>query len=286
VNLTILNGNINASSSDSGAGIGAGTETGENGGRSIVENLRLIGGNITAKGILAGIGSGGEGGDVKTLTFAGSRLRITCAANEPKFPINASSIVLSNPSVIFETPAGRLFGVNPKQIDSINLTILFRTPTSDFGESLSGLNATLLQIGTLSPTLSGDWTLCSISISDSDSGDGSDHCIAIRPSGLTSLIVTLGSRGSHSVSASNATVTGLLTTPGGLSSFDLNSDWSFIEEGDFQFAPRPTAAATILIVQTPTAEFTPALLSSFHPRPSFIFALGWFLFWGDEPLLD
>jgi hypothetical protein len=224
-----------------------------------------MGGRITADGPLAGIGSGGEGGEVGMLTFSGSDLRIACPANGTKLPVSASSIRFSNASVIIETPGDRLFGVNPAQLGGLKLTILFGSATSNLSEPLSKLNATLLQIGRLNPALSGDCTLCVRALS-SDSGD---RCLAIGSSRVESLIFSIPLRGTHSVTASNATVDFILATPGGVSSFEVDSDRFFIPEGHCKFFGR-----------TPTQAFTPPLLFPFQSRRMLILRFGWFFLWG------
>jgi hypothetical protein len=233
-----------------------------------------MGGRITANGALVGIGSAGQGAEVEVLTFAGSGLFARCTAGETKVPVNASSIVFSNASVIFETPGDRLFGVNPSQAGSLKLTILFGTAVTNWGEPLSGLTISLLQIGSLSPVLSGDWALCVIAIS----GNGGDDCVAIQSAGVHAMIVTVGSPGIYSVSASNATVIGLLATPGGVSAFEVASDPLFEAEGVFGFVPRPTP------IPISTGTFTPALLSSIEARRTFIISFGWFVLWVWIPL--
>jgi hypothetical protein len=240
-----------------------------------------MGGRITAEGTLAGIGSGGEGGDVGLLTFSRSGLFVRCAANRTKFPINASSICFSNSSVIFETPGDRLFGVSPTQTGRLDLAILYGEATSQWSESVSALNAMLLQIGNLSSPPSGDWTLQIASIS----GDFEGPSFEIRSSVLRSLIVTVDFRGNCWVSASNATVSGFFETPEGGWSFGVESDRLFIPEGDFVFAPRPTPdptptqTASRTAPPTPTAPFTRSLLFPFHARRMVILQFGWFLFW-------
>jgi hypothetical protein len=105
-----LNGNITASGSSYDAGIGAGQGVSER--TSFAGTLSIFGGRITVNGTMAGIGSGGESGEVKLTRFSGNPV-LTCNANISKFPISASSIVLSNVSVMFTTPRNQLFGVGP-----------------------------------------------------------------------------------------------------------------------------------------------------------------------------
>jgi hypothetical protein len=204
------------------------------------------------------------------LTFSGNDLRIACAAGGTKFAVNASSIRFSNASVIIETPGDRLFGVSPVQFGGLKLTILFGSATSNLSERLSKLNATLLQIGRLNPALSGDLTLCVRAISG-DSGDSGDRCLAIGSGRVESLIFTIPMRGTHSVTASNATVDFILATPGGVSSFEVDSDRFFIPEGHF-----------VLLRPTPTQAFTPPLLFPFQSRRMLILRFGWFFLWGLE----
>jgi hypothetical protein len=117
-NRTIVNVDISASNSSIGAEIGAGS--GREQGISRIGLLSVMDGMIRAKETLAGIGSGGEGGNVELLRFSGNPV-ITCDADFAKFPINASSIVFTNASLIFTTPRNRLFGAVPS---SSNLTKL------------------------------------------------------------------------------------------------------------------------------------------------------------------
>jgi hypothetical protein len=249
---------------------------GESGGRSLIGKLALMGGRITANGTLAGIGSGGEGGEVQSLIFAGSRLSIRCAANGTNFPVNASSILFSNASVIFETPGDRLFGVSPGKTGRLNLAVLFGAATSHLSEPLSNLSTPLLQVGRLSSALSGDLTLCVTA----DSGDPREHCFEIQSPSLRSLIVTVGFPGLCSVTLSNATASGFLESSEGLSSFEVASDPFFISEGHFVFAPRPTPTPT------PTEVFTPPLRFPFHSRRMLILRFGWFFLWRLAPLQE
>jgi hypothetical protein len=92
-----------------GAGIGSGSGSGT--GSSIVVNLSILGGTITANGALDGIGSGGNRGSVKQLTFSGKAVLICSSAGTGTFPVNAASILFSDASAIFVTHHAPLFGV-------------------------------------------------------------------------------------------------------------------------------------------------------------------------------
>jgi hypothetical protein len=178
VNLTIVSGNISASSSSNGSGIGSGSATGN--GSSTVGALSLLGGTIRANGTLAGIGSGGDGGEVGRVVFSGT-IALICNAAKAKFPVNASSILLSNASLIFGTDGDRLFGSSPSREGWLELTILYGRATSREAEAVSGLNAAFLQIGNLSFSppvdLEGSpawrWIFCV-------SGSGDEQCSAMQ----------------------------------------------------------------------------------------------------------
>jgi hypothetical protein len=159
VNLTILNGNITAGRSGETAGIGSGA--GDSGGESTVESLTIQGGKITANGASAGIGRGGEGGEVKLLTFSGNVV-LRCDAAEGQSAVTASSILLADASLIFHTPGNRLFGEIPSRVGDLNLTILNGAVISEGadGERLSGLNGTFLGIGNATFPIAGAWTFC------------------------------------------------------------------------------------------------------------------------------
>jgi hypothetical protein len=158
-NLMILNGDITASSSDGGAGIGTGYGESACEGRLFIEHLSVLGGKITANGTLTGIGSGGEGGEIQFLKFSGNT-SLTCDADLTKFPVNASSIFLSKASLIFTTPRNRLFGVSPSSSGLLNLVIVYESVTTQWSEPLSQLNATFVQIGSITALSARDWTIC------------------------------------------------------------------------------------------------------------------------------
>jgi hypothetical protein len=142
-NVTILNGSIKANSSS-----GSGTESGHGmaGGRSVVGTISLLGGTIRVISKLSGIRSGGEGGEVKLLAFTGNVHLICNVKSFTKFSVNASSIIFSNASILFETQRDQLFGAPPRSLNSLDLTIEYENMTSRNIESLWGLAGTFLQI--------------------------------------------------------------------------------------------------------------------------------------------
>jgi hypothetical protein len=144
-NLTIVNGNITANSSSFGSGIGTGY--GKNGGTSVIQTLTVLGGRIKVNGTESGIGSGFEGTEVELLRFSGTVILFCTVMNITKFPMNSSSIVLSDASLTIATPQNRVFGVNPIGQGSLNLNIVYENVTKADSEPLSSLNRTFLQIG-------------------------------------------------------------------------------------------------------------------------------------------
>jgi hypothetical protein len=63
-----------------------------------------------------------------------------------KFPVNASSIVFSNASLVFTTPHNRLFGVSLLCSNLFDLVIVYENVTTQAKESFSKLGATFFYI--------------------------------------------------------------------------------------------------------------------------------------------
>jgi hypothetical protein len=253
-----MNGNIAASSSSWGAGIGAGR--GVNDGKSFIGTLFIMGGRITANGTLAGMGSGGEGGEVKQLRFTGSAV-LTCDANLTKSPINASSIILTTGSLAFTTPRNRLFGASPSGSGSLDLIIVYGNATMQGSELLSNLNATFLHIGNVTAPLSNDWRVCI-------SGESREACYATRSPVVRSLLLSTPSQGNYSLKMFSDALSGTLERDGDLPTFVVAGTRSFV--ADAHFVPFQTP--------TPTGTFTISLQSRPFYRATLIFQFGCFIF--------
>jgi hypothetical protein len=191
-NLTIVCGNITANSSHYGSGIGTGC--GQEEGISVIETLSILGGKIKAKGTESGIGSGFERSEVKLLRFSGTVNLFCTVTNKTKFPINASSIVLSSTSLMITTAQNRIFGVNPFREGSLNLSFVYENVTSAGSEPLSLLNLRFLQIGNVSLPISNFWRFCV-------SGIGHENCIDVESTAVKSLLFSVPSEGNYSIRA-------------------------------------------------------------------------------------
>jgi hypothetical protein len=250
LNLTILNGNITARSSDRGAGIGAGYGTSQR--LSRVGILSILDGTITANGPLASIGSSGEGSEVQLLRFSGNAMLI-CNTDATKYPVNASSIVFSNASLVFATSGNRLFGVSPSSSALFDLAIVYESVTVQNNEPFSKLNATFLQIGNLTIPRSSHWTFCV-------SGMGHNDCFLTRSSIVKSLVMRVPSAGNYLVKAFNDVTSGFLETSEGISILSVSSNRSFISEchfvADATSTVSPTTPRTVSSSPSPTAQFS------------------------------
>jgi hypothetical protein len=192
---------------------------------------------MMANGALAGIGSGGEGGEVQLLKFSGNTV-LTCNANVTQFPVNASSIVFSNGSFLITTPRNRLFGISPSSSDFLNLVIVYWNVTSEESELLSKLNTTLLQIGNVTIPQSSDWMVCV-------SGVDQEECHQTGSSVVKSLIVSIPSEGNYSMKMYSDVSSGVLETEKGVSIFVIASARSFVSEAHFlRFPATPHASAS------------------------------------------
>jgi hypothetical protein len=93
----------------------------------------------------------GERAGVGQLTFS-ETASLICDASGTAFPINASSILLSNASLIIGTHGDRLFGVSPFRQGWLNLNILDGAATLDDFTRLSTLTSVILELENLSFT--------------------------------------------------------------------------------------------------------------------------------------
>jgi hypothetical protein len=194
-NLTIVGGNVTANSSN-GGGSGIGTALSESGGISMIETLSTFGGRIRVNGTEAGIGSGFDGSEVKLLRFSG-RVNLFSTVNPPmKFPINASSIVLSDTSLTITTPHARIFGVSPVRQGSLNLNLIYESVTSANVEPLSLLNERFIQIGNVSVPESDGWSFCVSRL-------GYENCFETESKNVKSLIFSVPSEGQYSIRGSS-----------------------------------------------------------------------------------
>jgi hypothetical protein len=267
-NLTIMNGNITASSSGVGSGIGTGRGT--RGGISVIDTLSILGGRIKANGTDSGIGSGFEGSEVKLLKLSGTVVLFCTVTNTTKFPINASSIVLFDTSLTIITSQNRVFGWNPFRQGSLNLSIIYESVTSADSEPLWFLNLTFLQIGNVSVPFSEFWTFCILGIGDQSCHDTESRFVK-------SLLFSLPSQGHYSIRGLNENLMGFFETESGLWSFNVSSNFSFIPEVHFIPGNLPTLGATQAQTQTQTNPFTVPLQGSFRSHKICVIGLGWLI---------
>jgi hypothetical protein len=179
-----------------------------------------------------------------------------------RLPVNASLIVFSNTSLVFETRHDQLFGTTPLSLDSLNLTILYEVVRVRNRESFSGLKAIFLQIGHLSLPRSGDWMFCIC-------GMDYEHCITRQSSKVKSMIVIVPSVGSSWIIGFSDRISGFIETDECWSVLTVGSNLSFVGNGRFVLFPAtdpPTASAAVTATATATGAFTMSLLSGYRPR--------------------
>jgi hypothetical protein len=263
-NLMIVSGNITASSSNRGSGIGTGI--GESG-TSVIETLSVLGGKIRVNGTQSGIGSGFEESEVQLLRFSGTVILFCTVTDTNKFPINASSIVLSDTLLTITTPQNRVFGGTPIRQSSLNLSIVYENVTSADSEPLWLLNSTFLQIGNVSLPNSDFWNFCI-------SGIDPKYCIHIESRKVKSLLFSVPSQGSYSIRASNEVLIGFIEADSGLSSFNVWSNFSFIPEGYFVVGSSPAATIT----ETRSQPFTVPLREGYRTGKIWILKFAMFVF--------
>jgi hypothetical protein len=158
-----------------------------------------------------------------------------------------------------------LFAKAPSRQGGLNLTILYGTGTSSGAEPVSLLNATFLQIGTIT-LQTGSWIFCV-------SGEGSEQWFESGwVAEVKSLLTTVPGQGTYSIFAEQAGLVGSLRPSDG-ASFVVSPALSFYASAQF-YMPTATAAAS----PTPTAHFTVSFQAFFHPKKLWIIGLGWLVF--------
>jgi hypothetical protein len=150
INILIISHSlINATGASASSALVGGSTTSR--GTAPVGNVTLIDVNGTMNGGKVGLGSGRSGAEVESLIITGSCF-LNCHSDYQGVPVTASSVLLSNASIVFDTQYNRLFGVEPRGIGRVEIAIVFVAPTPQGVESLSGSDGRFLQIGTLRST--------------------------------------------------------------------------------------------------------------------------------------
>jgi hypothetical protein len=221
----------------------------------MIDILSFSGGRIVADGGLVGIGSHGEGGLVQSLRFSGNPVLI-CNTKVGTFPVNATSVVLSDASLIFVTQGNRLFGASPSQQRSLNLTILYGNVTWEGSEPLSRLNANFLQIADFKLPLSDEWVLCI-------SGENHERCFGTETLVPKGIILSVPSKGNYSIRATDGNLSAILETPDYNQVFEVNSILSFVQEAGW---PIRVASGTVTVSHSPENTPWPATPTETPPK--------------------
>jgi hypothetical protein len=177
--------------------------------------------------------------------------------------VNATSIVIADASLVFETEGNRLFGSSPSSTNLIDLTIFYHRATVLGEEPLSELQTAFLQIGNLNISENNDekWTFY---ISNGEY----ERCIAALSANVTSVVLSVPSFSNYSIGAFTDQRRGHLEWNGN-PVFEVNSNISFFETPLFvpirsisqaETPPRPSHSAP-----TETSSFSKSLLLSVTP---------------------
>jgi hypothetical protein len=200
--VKIVNGTLNASGK-TGIGTGGGED-------SVIEKISVNGGKIFVRGILTGIG-----GNVKILKISG-RTVLDCETRKGVPAINASAIAFSNADLVISSKNKPVFGVEPLNIGSFNLTVFQRIISTLADVKFSKLKGNFLQIGNLSlPKTKVPWTLCL-------STTGYNKCIEVQPE-ATSLVVSVPFRANYRIRAFSGNLNTFLRDDDGLLQFGVGN---------------------------------------------------------------
>jgi hypothetical protein len=159
--------------------------------------------------------------------------------------MNASTILLSNASVLFETDQNRLFGAEPLGFGGVSVVIIYGTITTKNSEPLSRLNIgkRFLQIGNLTLPGIDPWTFCVSLIGSFETA----QCFKSDLTGVKSFIVSVSNIGNVFIEASNGVFAGFLSKVDGSGFFEVSEIYNFVDEARFSFftnTPTPTPSGT------------------------------------------
>jgi hypothetical protein len=175
--------------------------------------------------------------------------------------VNATSIDLSDASIVFETPQNRLFGVSPGGTTSI--AIVYGSPTAANVEPLSELATSFLQIGNLSLPGSDPWTFC---LTSNGTNAGLSRCFGTDLVEIKSFVCSVADGGNFSIAASSISFRGFLVHADGSAIFEVQTIRTFVDEAYFSFFPR--TESSIIAASTgvqATADLFDGLISGSVP---------------------
>jgi hypothetical protein len=251
-NLAIFSSIVNALASN-GSGIGTGTTASS--GISNVGTVTLTGVIINARSLMngTGIGGGWPDGQLDILILSGTSV-MNSNSKSVNLSVNATSIVIADASLVFETEGTRLFGSSPSSTSLIDLTIFYHRVTLANDEPLSELQTSFLQIGNLNISENNDekWTFCV-------SNGVDERCIAAPSADVTSVVLSIPTFSNYSIQAFTDERRGHLESDGN-PVFEVNSNISFFDTALFvpvrSMALTKTPTETSFFSQSPFLSFT------------------------------
>jgi hypothetical protein len=239
--VVIMNGTITTTctgSSALGAGIGTGQVQKDRGScTSTFTNLTITGGVVSARsggsassGYAIGPRTGGTFDVLQlsgTTTVKGARLR-------------ASSILLSDGSLLFVTDQSTLFLVTPSVSGTVDIAVLFSIKTAENAPTFSWLNRPVLRIGELKDVAGSGRNLCLLS-------SGTGRCFSDPLILLQSLAVSVPGPGNYSISVQGGGPAGYLAEPDGPPEFVVESTGLFVPVAQLYLIPPhcPLGARTL-----------------------------------------
>jgi hypothetical protein len=233
-----------------GSGIGAGAS--DESGVSAIESISIAGGRVTAVGhygAAIGAGTGTAKTSVGKLAIANTTLNVTGmaggAAIGPGFshgieptrvdeivftglvfvnghsevyrrPIEATSIVVGNGSIVATVREGPVFGSSVTSVGPFQMLVFYGEPPQQYSEPFSGLEAKWLLVEQIILPVRSVWDFCI-----TEKKIPFERCFAMNVSELSGFIVSLPGRGSYDVSASAGEYIGFLQPFPGEEHFDV-----------------------------------------------------------------
>jgi hypothetical protein len=198
-----------------------------------------------------GIGVGSPRGQLNSLQLSGTSI-LNSNSNSVDHAVNATSIVIADASLVFETNGTCLFGSSPSKTGLIELAIFYHMVTVKGEEPLSELETVFLQIGNLSIPEDEKWTFCL-------SNGTYERCIGAPSDDVKSIVVSIPRLGNYSIQAFTDSRRGHLECDGN-AVFHVNSNVSFFQIAVFvpvrSISPPPTPQLTPTDHPTLSVQFS------------------------------
>jgi hypothetical protein len=257
--VRIVNSSATVSGSAYGAGIGCGYL---DSGQSVIGEITIADSVVVASGsdYAPSVGAGKDRSQVDLLVFSGQNL-VNSSSTEECPQVNASSILLSNASVVVVAHHMPVFNTDPVSEGWFDLVTFYREKAPTMVERLSLLADPFLHVQQFRIPGHRSGRMCI-------ANEGYCRCFDGYSEGVSSAVISAPSAGNYTLPATLDGVSGLLKTPEKDADHHIPPNGTNISVLEFDPLPStPTPVATAVPPETGSPEETPTPLAT--PSPDF-----------------